>query len=90
MSDIKKVRAFGKHRRTAKIKETLADKQRREDAFINRLDEIADEILSKRLSGQPLVVPTDAELNTLAIQNPETAEMLAMLFDVADKMKNAD
>jgi hypothetical protein len=87
MSDIKKVRDYSKSRRTQKIKETFAEKQKREDAFLNRLDEIADEILSKRLSGQPLVVPSDAELVKMRFHKPEIFELTDSLFRVADKMK---
>ena len=85
MSDIKKIKNF-RQLRQKKVIETLEQKQKRHDDFLNRLDEIADKVLSKRLSGEPATVPTETELAEMRRDKPEIFDVCESLFTVADKM----
>lgn len=83
MSDIKKIRDY-RGNRTKKIVETLAEKQRRHDDFLRKLDEAADRVLSGKVKN----APTEDELKEMRRQKPEVGEVLDALFDVADRIND--
>lgn len=87
MSNKKNVQNFRHNRRTGKAIETIADREKRYNNMLNLLDQKADEILAKRGTKNTAPAPSQSELDELARQNPETAEMLEKLFEIADKMK---
>lgn len=84
MSDIKRVKNFNRSRRTAKIIDTLAAKQKRETALLLELDRLADKVLS----GKAAPAPTADELQEMKRTKPEVFDLVDSLLYVAEKVGN--
>lgn len=85
MSNRKTIENF-KSRRTTKIIETVADREKRQDNLLLTLNSIADDVLSGRHKNIP--VPTDEELDQLAISNPDIAALIGNLFYVVNNRRS--
>lgn len=82
---IDKIRHFRHNRRTGKVIETLAQKQKRETEFLQKLDALADKVLSGQTSGSV----TDDEIKEIERNAPEVVEMVNALMYVAERIPTA-